>query len=134
MKTSNWTDIREIRKFGAVALVFFGLLLAVGLWRERLLAVYLFGALSALGFLHLVLPGPMKPVYRGWLAVARAIGTVVTTVLLALVYFVVITPSGWIRRLVAGPILPMQPDREAETYWVEREERVQPRERFTKRF
>jgi hypothetical protein len=73
-------------------------------------------------------------VYRGWLKCANLIGKTVNVFMLTFAYFLVITPSAWLKRLFGGRPLPVRPDRKASTYWVEREEGAQPRERFLKRF
>lgn len=132
--SSNSTDKREIRKFGAIVLLFFGTLCGVAVWREKTIPVYFFGTLTVLGVGFLLLPGPMAPVHRGWLAVAHFIGRVVTLTVLALAYALVITPAGLLKRIFGGRPLPMRPDPEATTYWQDRTEPAQPRERFTKRF
>ena len=130
---SNSTD-KDIRKFGLVALVFFGLLCGVALWQASPVLGAFFGILSLLGLGFLILPGPMAPVYRGWLKVAHVIGTVLTVVMLTLSFYLVITPAAWLKRLFGGRPLPMQPDPDAETYWVPRQEPAQPKERFYKRY
>jgi hypothetical protein len=55
-------------------------------------------------------------------------------VLLTLAYFLVITPSAWLKRLFGGRPLPVRPNPKVSSYWTEREEAAQPRERFLKRF
>ena len=134
MTNSNSTDKREIRKFGAVALVFFGLLCALGVWKAKPIPIGLFGTLAFLGLCFLLIPGPMRPIHKGWLRVAHFIGKVVTTVLLIVAYYLVITPAAFLKRIFGGRPLPLKPDRSAATYWVERDEPAQSRERFLKRF
>ena len=95
---------------------------------------YLFGSLSCLGALFVLLPSVMKPVYVGWLKVAHFIGKIVTVVILALAYYLVMTPSAVVKRLLSGRPLPTKPDRKAASYWVARTELAQPRERFLKRY
>ena len=124
----------EIRKFGLIALVFFGALFALALWRDKTVVTYFFGTLALLGLAFLVLPGPMRPIHAGWLKIAHAIGQAITTVILTLAYYLVITPSAWLKRLFGGKPLPDRPDPDADTYWVTREEPAQPKERFHKRY
>ncbi|MDZ7695486.1 MAG: hypothetical protein U5R49_00690 [Deltaproteobacteria bacterium] len=131
---SNRTDSREIRKFGVVCFIFFGSLAAIALWRDRTWALCVFGLLALLGLGFLVIPSGLAPVHSLWLRVAHAIGTVVTTVFLTLAYYLVITPSAMIKRLLSGTPIAMKPDKEANTYWVTRKEAAQPRERFLKRY
>lgn len=128
------TERKEIRTFGLIALVFFGALFGLAFWRDRPVPMVIFGFLGLLGLSFLALPGPMRPVHAGWLKVAHAIGRTITTIILTLAYFLVITPSAWLKRLFGGRPLPLKPDPEADTYWVPREEPVQPKERFHKRF
>jgi hypothetical protein len=131
---SSSTERSEIRRFGIIAFLFFGALLAIAIWRQKVIVTPLFGALSALGLGFVLLPGTLKPVYRGWLKIAHLIGRMVTTIILTMAYYLVMTPSAWLKRLFGGKPLPMSPDREAGTYWVDREEPVQPKERFFKRY
>ena len=128
------TDKKDIRKFGIIALLFFGILCAVGIWRQKPVPIYLFGFLSSLGLGFILIPGILKPVYRGWLKIAHFIGQVITTLMMAIAYYVVITPAALIKRLFGGRPLPLSPDPDASTYWVSREEPAQPKERFHKRF
>jgi hypothetical protein len=130
----NSTDIKNIRQFGAVAFVFFGCLCAVGIWSKRSIPTYLFGSLSLLGIGFILLPIPLKPVYSTWLKIAHFIGRVVTTLILTLAYYLVITPAALIKRVFGGRPLPLKPEKNVSSYWVTREEAAQPRERFLKRF
>ena len=130
----NSTDTKTIRKFGLVALIFFGCLSALGLWREKPLPFYLFGLLSAMGLGFLMIPNTLRPVYVGWMKIAHFLGKVVTTLILALAYYLVITPSALIKRLFGGAPLPVKPDKKSSSYWVTRAEPAQPKERYIKRY
>ncbi len=130
----NSTDTKEIRKFGLVALIFFGFLCVLGVWLKKPVPTYLGGVLSMLGLGFILAPAPLRPVYSAWLKVAHLIGKVVTTTILLLAYYLVITPSGIIKRLIGGPLLPVKPDKKALSYWVPRSEPVQSKERFLKRY
>jgi hypothetical protein len=130
----NSIDTREIRKFGIIALVFFGSLCVLGVWTKKAVPSCLFGFLSALGLGFILIPSPLRPVYAVWLKITGLIGKVITTLILTLAYYIVITPSGLLKRLFGGRPLPVKPDKNAESYWVTRDEPAQPRERFIKRF
>jgi hypothetical protein len=128
------TDIKAIRKFGAIAFLFFGVLCALGVWRQKPLPVYLFGFLSALGLGFVLLPSCLKPVYVAWLKIAHFLGRVFTIIILTLAYYLVITPAALIKRVFGGRPLPISPDKNASSYWVARAEPAQPKERFLKRY
>jgi hypothetical protein len=130
----NSTKPKEIRRFGLVALVFFGTLAGLGIWRQKVPAIAIFGVLALLGAGMLVLPKPLQPVYTTWLKITHAIGKAVTTLMLTLAYYLVITPFGVVQRLFGHTLMPLKPDKEADSYWVKRPEAAQPVERFYKRY
>ncbi len=132
--TSSSTDPKEIRKFGAVALIFFGLLASVGFYKDKTFITCFFGTLASLGLGFLIIPVVLAPVYRGWLKIAHFIGKTITTLTLVLAYYLVITPSALIKRIFGGAPLALKPDKDADTYWVTRDEPAQPKERFGNRF
>jgi len=128
------TESREIRRFGLTALIFFGSLHTLGLYMRKPVAAFLFGFLSILGLGFILLPSRLKLIYWGWQRIARLLGMIVTVSIMVLAYYVVITPSAMIKRLFGGIPLPVTPNKQAESYWVDRTEAVQPRERFLKRY
>jgi hypothetical protein len=132
--TSSSTDRKQIRKFGIIALVFFGCLCALGIWNKKPVPIYLFGFLSFIGLSFIVIPLKAKPIYTGWLKLARLLGEFTTILVLILAYYLVITPTALIKRLFGGRPLPVGPDKKAQSYWVARTEPAQPKERFIKRY
>ena len=72
-------------------------LLALGKDRETAAAVVL--GLSAVSLLAgLLVPGRLELLRRGWMKLAEAIGQVTTPVLLALLYYLVVSPAATLRR------------------------------------
>ena len=131
---SNLTEEKQIRRFGLVALIFFGILSILGIWKEKLLPAYLFAGLSALGLGFILVPIRLMPVYIAWQYIAHLIGRAFTTIILFFLYYFVITPAGLIKRLIGGRPLPIKPNNKISSYWVTRVEPAQPRERFLKRY
>ncbi len=130
----SWTeDVREgLRRLdtspGALrraALGVGGVLLAVAAWlvfRHR--APWLPSAFGAAGGL-LVLAGALFPArlragYLGWMAVALAVGWVMSRVVLTVVFAAVLTPLALLARLTGKRFLALERDRAATTYWVRR--------------
>jgi hypothetical protein len=87
-----------------------------------------------LGFSFIVAPSRLRPIYGTWLRIAHFLGRVVTTVILTLAYYLVITPAALIKRLFGGSPIPIRPDNKSPSYWVARNEPAQPKDRFLKRF
>jgi len=131
---SNSIKKADIRKFGMVAFLFFGCLSGVGFWTGKSIPTYLFGFLSIVGLGFILIPQQLRPVYDGWLKIAHFIGKVVTTTMLSLAYYLVITPSAILKRIFGGAPLPVKPDKSVGSYWVTRDEKAQPKERFIKRY
>ena len=132
--SSNSTEPKQIRKFGLLAFLLFGSLCALGVWRERPIPIILFGFLSILGLGFISAPSYLRPVYGVWIRAAHFLGKMVNLLVLALAYYLVITPSALVKRLFGGRPIPLKPDKKAVSYWVAREEPLQPEERFLKRY
>jgi len=121
---------REGRKFAVTLAAAFGLLAALGWWRESPRAAVVLGVVAgafALG--GVLVPGKLGPVYRAWMGFAHALSKVTTPIFMGLVYFVVITPIALIRRTLGGNPLRAH---SGTTGWVDR--RQAPRGDLTRQF
>ena len=90
---------REGRRFGLQVGGAFAVLAGVARWRGHPLSGWILGGLAVvlLGG-GLAAPAALVPVFRGWMQMAHAISRVTTPIVLALVYFLVLTPIGLIMR------------------------------------
>lgn len=113
---------RELRKFGFVMFVPLAGLGALFLWRERVAGPWVLGIAAAFALAAFVVPRALAPVERIWMRFAHVLGTVMTTVILTLTYFLVMTPMGVVMRLAGKDLLAMKFDPEAESYWIPVEE------------
>lgn len=90
----------EGRKFGLTVGIAFFVLSALVAWRGHSTLATAFavaGGLLVLG--GVLIPERLGPVQRGWMAFALAISKVTTPIFMALVYYVVLTPTGILRRM-----------------------------------
>jgi hypothetical protein len=93
-------EIREGRIFALTVAGGFlaGALLAMLKGRYRVEDATL--VLSAIGVLAaLLIPGRLGPARRAWMKLGEAIGYVTTPVIMAVLYYVVVTPIAFMRRL-----------------------------------
>jgi hypothetical protein len=114
----------KLRTFGLLLPAFFGGLGAMTRWRWELptagLAIWIVGA--ALIVLYSAVPRLRRPLYVGWMYAVMPIGICVSYLLLAMTYFLVLTPIGLGRRLFGDPLQRCF-DRQAATYWISAQRR-----------
>jgi len=128
------TESSDIRKFGLIAMFFFGILSVLGAWRGKIIPVFIFGFFSIAGLGFILFPVQLRPVCLIWLRITRIVGKVVTAIMLTIAYYFVITPVALIKRLFGKAPLPTKPDKNLDTYWQSRSEPVQSKERFLRRY
>ncbi len=125
---------RELRRFGVTVAVPLTLLASLGAWRgHTILPAVLAGLAVTLGGLALLAPGLLGPVHKVWMRGADAVGRFNTRVLLGLVYFLIMTPTGVVMRLVGRDPLHRQL-RDRPSYWVDRKRHPDPRSSMERRF
>jgi hypothetical protein len=71
---------------------------------------------AALVITALVYPKLLVLPNRAWMALAEALSFVMTRVILAIVFFLLVTPVGFFRRLAGGDSLNRRADR-SDSYW-----------------
>ena len=109
----------EGRKFGLLVGAAF-LLLGVLFWRRaHLTAAWVAVALGA-GLIvgGLAMPAQLGPVYRAWMGLATAISKVTTPIFMSAIFFLVLTPAGFLVRLFGHR--PLTRARGGSTYWQSR--------------
>ena len=106
------------RQFGiTVGIVF----LALGLWwiyRGKMTAIapWFAGLGALLAALGLIVPRLLVWPNRGWMAMAEGMAFVMTRVVLAIVFFIVVTPIGLVKRLTGWDPLRRR-GAPASSYW-----------------
>jgi hypothetical protein len=116
------TGARELRRFGVSV---GGVCLALGAWllhRHRPAAPWLLAIGGLLLLLGLAAPRVLKPVYLAWMALAFTLGLILTTVLLTVLFFAMITPISLVARVLGKDFLSLRLDAEAPTYWIRRQQ------------
>jgi hypothetical protein len=86
-----------------MAMVLLLLILYISLRREE----FVFGAM-VLHILNMTVPNLYRPIAVLWLGMAHLLGTFVSTILLSIVFFVVVTPMGMLRRLIGKDSLKLR--------------------------
>ena len=71
--------------------------------------------------LALVRPSWLRPVNRAWMAFGAVGQVVMTFLLMAIIFYGVVTPLAWVRRALGHDILKLKFEPRATTYWIERQ-------------
>lgn len=121
MTSSSSTDFTasDGRRFAFPVGGAFLLLAGIFLWRDRATLMWIsttLGGLLVLG--GLTVPGRLGPLYDAWMRMALAISRVTTPVFMAVVYFVVLTPTGVLMRLFGRH--PIRHSRRDDSFWQRR--------------
>ena len=109
---------KELRKFGMVMAVGFGIIGSIFLWKDHQAWRYLYGIGGFFLLFGLVLPKVLEPIEWAWMKFAHALGIVMTFILLTVTYLVVITPIGLAMRAFGKDPLNRKFDKTLNSYWV----------------
>lgn len=115
-------DQRGLRQFAwtmaAATVVLFGLFFPWLL--ERPWPRWPWVLAAVLGGAGLVAPGALRPVYRGWMRFGLLMSRITTPLIMGLVFYVVLTPTGLLRRAFGGDPMRRRLERvESGTYRVQ---------------
>jgi len=120
----DWNPPRkQLRQFAGLFVIFAGVLGTLSWFGDRPSWVApAFWALGALvGLVGLVAPPLVRPVWVAMMAVALPIGFVVSTVLMTVIFFLVMTPIGFAMRLAGyDPMRRTAAAGKSATFWIER--------------
>lgn len=90
---------RHGRKFGLTLGVAFLVFAGIAIWRGHPLTTRVLGSVGALLLVGgLVAPVALLPVERAWMRLAHLLSRITTPIVMGVLFFLVITPVGLIRR------------------------------------
>jgi hypothetical protein len=109
------------RAFGITFAVVFGIIAAwpVIWWRAAPIwwALGVAGVFLAVG---LVAPTVLGPLNKLWLRFGLLLHHIITPIVMGLIFFVAVTPTGLILRAMGKDMLRLKPDPAAKSYWIHR--------------
>jgi len=108
------------KSFGVL---FFIVFLILGMWpltKGNIINVY-FVIIAAvfliLGFLNSNL---LTPLNKGWIKFGEILGLFIAPIIMALVYFIILTPISLIVRVFGKDLLGLKFNKKIDTYWIKR--------------
>ena len=117
---SDKIKISSNRSFG---LLFFVVFLIVSLWplthegSIRIWSVIVSAVFLILGLINSRLLTPLNVL---WFKFGMILGAIISPIVMGIVFFLVVTPTGFILRIMGKDILNKKYDKEKETYWIKR--------------
>ena len=107
---------KEGRKFAFTVGIAFAVIGAISAWRgHRIPPMVLFGLGGTLFLAGLVVPGKLGGVNRVWMGLAHRISKITAPIVMGIIYYVVMTPTGVLMRLFGNN--PLAPRRRAGSFW-----------------
>ncbi len=109
------------RAFGAVFTAVFGLLAVFGAWHGAASWPYSAGAAVVFAMVTLLIPSILAPLNSLWMRLALLLSRVITPVVMAILFFGTVLPTGIVMRLLRKDPLRLKWQRDAKSYWVPRD-------------
>jgi len=114
---------KQLRSFGLILAAGFTVIAIVPSIRGHNLRMWALVLGLMLGTTGLVLPAILRPLYGGWMKLGEVLAWVNTRIILSLLYYIVIVPTGVIMRMRGKDMMRLKLERDAETYRVLRRKR-----------
>jgi hypothetical protein len=107
------------RSFGLLFAAVFGLLACWPLLHMAAPRWWAFGGAAAFALAALVRPTLLRPLNRAWLLLARLLHRVTSPLVMGAIFFLCVTPIGWIMRLLRKDVLSLARRGDLASYWIE---------------
>ena len=108
-------------------LLFFVVFLIIGLWplkNGESLNFYFITASVVFLFLGLLNSKLLSPLNKSWIKLGEILGIIIAPIVMALVYFAILTPISIIVRVFGKDLLGLKFLKEKETYWIKRKKNL----------
>jgi hypothetical protein len=115
----NNIKISSNRSFGIVFFIFFLIIAIYPLLENGEIRIWSFILSLIFLILGLINSEFLTPLNQLWFKVGLLLGKLISPIVMGLVFFIVVTPTGLIMRLLKKDILKLRKN-SSKTYWVER--------------
>ena len=81
------------------------------------------GVVASASFVLLALaaPGVLGPLNKAWTRLGLLLHRITSPIVLGIMFFVVVTPTGFLMRLLGKDVLRLRMEPDAPSYWIERQ-------------
>jgi len=122
------------RHFGLVFTVLFAALGVLSYFRGGHAFLWLLPLSALIGLVAIIIPRWLRPLNRLWMKLAALLHAIVSPVVLAVLYFLILTPFGFVRRLAGRDTMRRRFDPQIDSYWISREPPGPPPESLRNQF
>ena len=122
------------RSFGFVVAIVFSAVGLLPLLGGRPPRWWSLAAAAAVLATALIAPRRLAPFHRAWFRLGLVLHRIVSPVVMAAIYFAVVTPTGLVMRALGKDPLRLRRDPDAESYWIHRDPPGPDRESMTNQF
>ena len=112
------------RSFG---LLFFIVFFILGIWPLKNganLNIYLISISGIFLILGLVNSKLLSPLNKSWIKLGEVLGMIIAPIVMAIVYFIFLTPISFLVRLVGKDLLSLKLHKKKKTYWIIRKKNI----------
>jgi hypothetical protein len=110
------------KSFGIVFSIVFLIVALYPLINSEGLRIWALVASIIFFFLAFIAPKVLVFPNKLWFKFGLLLGSIVAPIVMAIVYFVTVLPTGLIMRIFDKDLLKQKPDKNAKSYWIERSE------------
>lgn len=108
------------RSFGFVFAAFFLIIALLPLLHGHGMRLWAAAASLVFGAISLAVPAILAPLNRLWTRFGMFLHRIVSPFALGVIFYVAITPTGLLMRLLGKDLLRLRPDKSAGSYWIVR--------------
>ena len=127
---------REARRFGLFMAVACGLFGAIGWWQmsTNKLGMLFIGVGLLFVVSSLICPNFLIPLNKAWLNFGDLLHRIVSPIVLAAIFFGIITPIAYVMRFLGKDILSLRKNADSPSYWIKRSQSAENPLSMTQQF
>ena len=111
---------KDLRKFGLTVGIVLAAIGTLLFYFEKSSAIYFTIIGGLLILLGILLPQLLKPLNKIWMGLAIVLGFIMTRLILTTLFYLVITPIGFLAKIFGKKFMLLKYDKSAKTYWEKR--------------
>lgn len=124
----------ELRKFGLTFGIVVGAIGAYLFWKENGASLYFIGVAFVTILFGIIRPALLLYFYKIWMFIGGVMGWINTRIILAIIFYLILTPIALILRLFGKQFIEKKWDKSAKSYWNIRESSIPEGADYEKQF